>query len=39
MSVTLREGCRLSVPENGMPRDIFIPKKNEVTGKLEKVAE
>jgi hypothetical protein len=31
-SLTLREKCRLSVFENRVPRRIFGPKRDEVTG-------
>jgi hypothetical protein len=31
-SLTLKEECRLTVFENKMPRKIFGPKQDEVTG-------
>jgi hypothetical protein len=33
----MREECRLRVFEEGMPRRIFGPKRDEVTGKWRKV--
>jgi hypothetical protein len=32
LSLTLREGCRLRVFKNRVPRRIFGPKRDEVTG-------
>jgi len=35
-SLTLRKGLRLRVSENGVLREIFGPKRDEVTRGLEK---
>jgi hypothetical protein len=36
-SLTLREGRRLRVFENGVPRRIFGPKRDEVTGQWRRL--
>ena len=36
-SLTLREQRRLRVFENNMPRRIFMPKRDEVTGEWRKL--
>ena len=36
-SLTLREGHRLSVFENGVLRSIFVPKRDEITGEWRKL--
>jgi len=33
----LKEECRLRVFENGVLRRVFVPKKDEVTGKWRKL--
>jgi len=36
-SLTLREECRLRVFENRVLRRVFGPKRDEVTGEMEKI--